>query len=132
MVPATRWPKTAARISYNQDIQKKTDYDSFGSETSLRTRATHDGGERTLFATTKGMQIQWAEDGKHYAYSQGRPRVRRLDRRHRTPKQIAGAPEAKPGESRTRARPRATPRRSSGSRVVRYSPAGDAVARLES
>jgi hypothetical protein len=44
-------------VVYTQDIQKKTDYDSFASELSLRTRSATGGAagsERTLVASTKG------------------------------------------------------------------------------
>jgi len=61
--------KDGAALAYDVDIQKKTDYDSFNSEMSLRTRSTTGGAERVVFATTKGMQLQWADDGRHYAYS---------------------------------------------------------------
>ena len=126
----TRSPKTAARSAYNQDIQKKTDYDSFGSR-DVAAHAHDDRGARapsaSLFATTKGMQIQWADDGRHYAYSKD-GRVYAGSIADKDAKLLAGPPEAKPGEtSLTRAKLRVTRSRSSASRVVRYSPAGDAV-----
>lgn len=113
-------------ISYNKDIQKKTDYDSFGSESSLRTRPTSGGAERTVFATTKGMQLQWSDDGKHYAYTKdGRVYAGSID--DASAKLIAGAPETKPGErpdTSKAAREAAAKQRFS---LVRYSPAGDAL-----
>ena len=116
-------------ISYNQDIQKKTDYDSFGSETSLRSRAMNSataGIERTLFPTTKGMQIQWAEDGRHYAYSKdGRVFVGSLA--DSSAKLIAGAPEAKPGQRPDTSKAARDSMAKQRFSVVRYSPAGDAV-----
>jgi dipeptidyl aminopeptidase/acylaminoacyl peptidase len=116
-------------ITYNRDIQKKTDYDSFGSETSLRMRTTTagmPGAERTLYATTKGMQIQWSEDGRHYAYAKdGRVYVGSIA--DSSAKQIAGAPESRPGQradtSKAARDSLATQRYS----LVRYSPANDAV-----
>ena len=112
-------------ISYAQDIQKKTDYDSFNSETSLRVRDSS-RLERTLRATTKGMQFAWAEDGKHYAYSNN-GRVYRGSIADSTSSMIAGAPEPKRGEtpdtSKT-ARDKAALERFT---VVRYSPTNDAV-----
>jgi dipeptidyl aminopeptidase/acylaminoacyl peptidase len=126
MVAAYTLAEDGTAISYNQDIQKKTDYDSFGSETSLRTRPTAGGSERTVFATTKGLQLQWSEDGKHYAYSKdGRVYVGGID--DKDAKQLLGAPELKPGErpdTSKAARDAAAKQRFS---VVRYSPAGDAL-----
>ena len=126
MVAGYTLAEDGSAISFNQDAQKKTDYDSFQSETSLRTRPTS-GGERTVFATTKGMQIQWGEDGKHYAYSKdGRVYVGSIDDTGNA-KQLLGAPEAKPGErpdTSKAAREAAAQQRFT---VVRYSPAGDAL-----
>ena len=129
MVNAYTLAEDGGAITYNQDIQKKTDYDSFGSETSLRTRAmtgSMPASERMVFATTKGMQIQWAEDGRHYAYSKdGRVYVGSIA--DKETKLIAGPAEAKPGErpdTSKAARDSVAKLRFS---VVRYSPAGDAV-----
>ena len=112
-------------ISFSQDIQKKTDYDSFNSETSLRVRDST-GTERTLRPTTKGMQLAWADDGRHYAYSSN-GRVYLGTTSDSAAKMIAGAAEPKKGEtpdtSKT-ARDKAALERFS---VVRYSPANDAV-----
>lgn len=112
-------------ITYAQDIVKKTDYDGGGAEATLRMRDSA-GVERTLFASTKGMQIQWAEDGKHYAYSNGgRVYVASID--DTTRKLLAGAAEPRRGEApdtSKAARDRAALERFS---VVRYSPTGDAV-----
>jgi dipeptidyl aminopeptidase/acylaminoacyl peptidase len=113
-------------ISWNQDIQKKTNYDSFNSEQSLRTRPAAGGAERTVFPTLNGVQVQWAEDGKHYAYAKdGRIYVASVD--DKDAKQVAGAPELKPGEraDTTRAaRDAAAKQRFS---LIRYSPSGDAL-----
>ena len=114
-----------AAVSYSQDIQKKTDYDSFNSETSLRVRDSA-GTERTLKATTKGLQFAWAEDGRHYAYStDGRVYVGTIS--DTSARMIAGAPEMKKGEvpdTSKAARDKAALARFT---VVRYSPANDAV-----
>lgn len=112
-------------ISYSQDIQKKTDYDSFNSETSLRVRDSS-GTERTLRPTTKGMQFAWAEDGKHYAYANN-GRVYLGSIADSSAKLIAGAPEPKRGETpdtSKAARDKAALERFS---IVRYSPTNDAV-----
>ncbi|MBL0170503.1 MAG: S9 family peptidase [Gemmatimonadaceae bacterium] len=113
-------------IAFARDIVSKTDYESLGgAETSLRVRDSA-GVERVLHATTRGMQIQWAEDGKHYAYANG-GRVYLASITDTTRKLLAGAPEPRRGEAADTskaARDKAALERFS---VVRYSPAGDAV-----
>ena len=112
-------------ITYAQDIVKKTDYEGSGGETTLRTRDSS-GVERVLYATTKGMQLQWAEDGKHYAYAMG-GRVYLAGIADMTRKLLAGAPELRKGEipdTSKAARDKAALDRFG---VVRYSPTGDAV-----
>lgn len=112
-------------ITYAQDIIKKTDYEGSGAETTLRTRDLA-GVERVLIATTKGMQLQWAEDGRHYAYSTG-GRVYLASINDTSKKLLAGAPEARRGETpdtTKAARDKAAAERFS---VVRYSPTRDAV-----
>jgi dipeptidyl aminopeptidase/acylaminoacyl peptidase len=112
-------------ITYAQDIVKKTDYEGMGGEAVLRTRDSA-GVERVLHPSTRGMQIQWADDGRHYAYSNGgRVYVASIGDTART--LLAGAPEARRDErpdTSKAARDRAALERFS---VVRYSPAGDAV-----
>jgi dipeptidyl aminopeptidase/acylaminoacyl peptidase len=113
-------------IAYAQDIAKKTDYDSFGSETSLKGRLLTATDSKTLLATTKGAQVVWAEDGKRFAYSkEGRVFVSSIDGAEA--KQVAGPAEQRRGETpdtSKAARDRAAKERFS---VVRYSPAGDAL-----
>ena len=113
-------------ITYSKDIVTKTDYESLGgAETSLRIRDAA-GTERVLLASTRGMQIQWAEDGKRYAYSNaGRVYLGNIS--DTTKKLIAGAPEPRRGETpdtSKAARDKAALERFT---VVRYSPTGDAV-----
>lgn len=129
MIGAYTVAEDGSAITYNQDIQKKTDYDSFGSEASLRSRAVTAGmpaAERTLLPTTKGMQLQWSQDGKHYAYAkEGRVFVGSIAGNDL--KQLLGAPEPRPGErSDTSKAVRDSLARQRFS-VVRYSPAGDAI-----
>ncbi|MES2180004.1 MAG: prolyl oligopeptidase family serine peptidase [Gemmatimonadota bacterium] len=112
-------------VSFNADIAKKTDYDSFNAETALRVRDSS-GTERTIKATTKGLQFTWADDGKRYAYSNnGRVYIGTIA--DSSAKMILGAPEPKRGETpdtSKAARDKAALERFS---VVRYSPAGDAL-----
>ncbi len=120
--------KDGAEIGYDVDVQKKTDYDSFNSEMSLRARPSAGGAEHVVFATTKGMQLQFADDGRHYAYSKdGRVYVGSID--DKDAKQVAGPAERKSGDvtppdTTKAARERAAKERFS---VVRFSPTGDAV-----
>jgi dipeptidyl aminopeptidase/acylaminoacyl peptidase len=113
-------------VAYNRDIQKKTDYDSFGSESALHLRTAKDGADRVLYATTKGMQVVWAEDGKHYAYGKdGRVYVGSVD--EKDARQLLGPAEVKRGEApdtSKAARERVARERFS---VMRYSPAGGAI-----
>ncbi len=113
-------------VTYNRDIQKKTDYDSFGSETALHLRSITAGTDRVLYPTTKGMQVVWAEDGKHYAYGKdGRVYAGSVD--VQGAKQLLGPAEAKRGEApdtSKAARERIARERFS---VVRYSPAGGSI-----
>ena len=111
--------------TYAQDLVKKTDYEGNGAESSLHMRDSS-GVDRVLYATTKGMQLQWAEDGKHYAFSNnGRVYIASVS--DTTRKLLAGAAEPKRGETpdtSKAARDKAAAERFS---VVRYSPTGDAV-----
>jgi dipeptidyl aminopeptidase/acylaminoacyl peptidase len=126
MIGSYTLAEDGSAVSYGLDIAKKTDYESFGSETSLLVRAAAGGEARTLVATTKGAQVTWAEDGKHYAYSKdGRVYVATIDGGNA--RQVAGPAETKRGETpdtTKAARDAAARERFS---VVRYSPAGDAL-----
>jgi dipeptidyl aminopeptidase/acylaminoacyl peptidase len=126
MVSSYTVAEDGSAISFNQDAQKKTDYDSFNAETSLRTRSMASGTERSLYPTTKGMQVVWSEDGKHYAYGkEGRVFVASID--DASAKQILGPAETKRGETpdtSKAARERAALERFS---VMRMSPKADAI-----
>ena len=113
-------------IAYARDIVARTDYESLGApETSLRVRDTT-GAERVLRPSTKGMQVQWADDGKRYAFStNGRVYVSSTADSAST--MIAGAHESMKGEApdtSKAAREKAAAERFT---VVRFSPTADAV-----
>ena len=112
-------------ISYAKDIGKKTDYDSFQSETSLNTRDSA-GTDRVLRATTKGMQIQWTEDGRRYAYSKD-GRVYAATIADTMSKLIAGLPELKKGETPDTSKAAKDKAALERFTIVRYSPTGDAL-----
>jgi dipeptidyl aminopeptidase/acylaminoacyl peptidase len=112
-------------ITYAQDMVARTDYEGGGGESALKVRDMA-GTERVLRASTRGMQIQWAEDGKRFAYGTG-GRVYVGSITDTTTKLIAGAPEARRGETpdtSKAARDRAAAQRFT---LVRYSPTADAV-----
>ncbi len=126
MVASYTLAEDGTAVAYAQDIAKKTDYDSFASEASLKARALSGGESKTLLPSTKGVQVVWAEDGKRFAYSkEGRVFLSSIDAPE--PKQVAGPAEVKRGETpdtTKAARERAAKERFS---VVRYSPSGDAL-----
>ena len=122
-------------LTYSEDITKKTDYDViFGTENKLVARAaacrTADQGctpARVLLPSLKGVTVVWSEDGLHYAYAkEGRVYVATVT--DTVARQVAGPPadtkrDAPPDTSRE-ARERRDRERF---RVVRYSPANDAL-----
>jgi dipeptidyl aminopeptidase/acylaminoacyl peptidase len=121
--------------TYSEDITKKTDYDViFGTENQLMARkldcaaqaAADCSKPRTLMASTRQTQIQWANDGKRYAYSkEGRVFLATVG--DTGSKLIAGAPlnvRVDPADTSKESRDRRAKERFS---VSRYSPAGDAL-----
>ncbi len=113
-------------VSYAQDIVKKTDYESLGApESALRVRDAS-GGDRVLRASTKGMQVQWADDGRRYAYG-ANGRVYLASIADTTSRLIAGAPEAKRGETPDTSKAVRDKAALERFTLVRYSPAADAV-----
>jgi dipeptidyl aminopeptidase/acylaminoacyl peptidase len=120
--------------TYSEDITKKTDYDViFGTENQLMARrldcsaqAADCAKPRTLMASLRQTQIQWAADGKRYAYSkEGRVYLATVG--DTGAKQIAGLPanaKVDPADTSKESRDRREKERFS---VSRYSPAGDAL-----
>jgi dipeptidyl aminopeptidase/acylaminoacyl peptidase len=120
--------------TYSEDVTKKTDYDViFGTENQLMARkldcaaqAVDCSKPRTLMASLRQTQIQWAGDGKRYAYSkEGRVYLATVG--DTGAKQIAGLPanaKVDPADTSKESRDRREKERFS---VSRYSPAGDAL-----
>ncbi len=120
--------------TYNEDITKKTDYDViFGTENQLMSRRLDCAAQtadctkpRTLMASTRQTQIQWANDGKRYAYSkEGRVFLATVG--DTGSKLIAGAPlnaKVDPADTSKESRDKRAKERFS---VSRYSPVGDAL-----
>jgi dipeptidyl aminopeptidase/acylaminoacyl peptidase len=57
-------------ITYAKDITKKTDYDVIGGiENEIHVVPAAGGQSRLIIKTTKGLNILWSRDGRHYAYA---------------------------------------------------------------
>ncbi|HZS44478.1 MAG TPA: prolyl oligopeptidase family serine peptidase [Blastocatellia bacterium] len=58
-------------LAFNHDITRKTDYDVIsGTENEVEILPL--GGQpRTIVKSTKGVNLIWSRDGRHYAYSKG-------------------------------------------------------------
>ena len=135
MVASWGMSEDGSTLTYSEDITKKTDYDViFGSETKLMARAIACQAAtdacvhgRVLLPTLKGTNIVWSEDGEHYGYSkEGRVYIASIS--DTTPHQVAGpaadAHRDAPQDTSREARDR---RERERFRVVRYSPANDAL-----
>jgi dipeptidyl aminopeptidase/acylaminoacyl peptidase len=120
--------------TYSEDITKKTDYDVIGgTENQLMSRkldcaaqAVDCAKPRTLMASTRQTQIQWASDGKRYAYSKD-GRVFLATVGDTGSKLIAGAPlnaKVDPADTSKESRDKRAKERFS---VSRYSPTGEAL-----
>jgi dipeptidyl aminopeptidase/acylaminoacyl peptidase len=119
--------KDGTAITAQQDITKKTDYDVIGGrEWQMVTRQTAGGEPRTLFATLRNTQVQWAEDGTRYVYArEGRVFAGTIADTIR--RQLLGPTgTARPGTEDTTAAARAQRAKERFS-VTRWSPAGDAI-----
>jgi dipeptidyl aminopeptidase/acylaminoacyl peptidase len=124
-----------ATLSYSEDITKKTDYDIiFGSENKLVARGLNcaSGADactkpRVLLPTLKGTNIVWSEDGAHYAYAKdGRVYVASVA--DTAARQVAGpAIDTKRDAAADTSREARERRERERFRVVRYSPANDAL-----
>ena len=83
-------------VTYGEDQTKKTDYEVGGQDAKLYAREAATGTQRVLLASTRGAQVAWSEDGKHYAYARD-GRVYLASLADTTAKQIAGPPPAARG-----------------------------------
>jgi dipeptidyl aminopeptidase/acylaminoacyl peptidase len=135
MVASWETSDDGSTLSYSEDITKKTDYDViFGSDNKLvaralacATAAEACAKPRVLLPTLKGTTVVWSEDGSHYAYAkEGRVYVASIA--DTAARQVAG-PVAEPkrdtpADTSREARER---RERERFRVIRYSPANDAL-----
>ena len=135
MIASWETSDDGATLSYSEDITKKTDYDViFGSENKLVTRgmscapATDSCAKpRVLLPTLKGTSVIWSEDGTHYAYAkEGRVYVASVA--DTAARQVAGpAADTKRDATPDTTREARERRERERFRVVRYSPANDAL-----
>jgi dipeptidyl aminopeptidase/acylaminoacyl peptidase len=57
-------------VTYNEDITKKTDYDTIGgTENQVQLMPATGGTPRTLIKSTKGLNLIWSRDTRRYAYT---------------------------------------------------------------
>lgn len=136
ILPATKFgnfeiAEDASHLVYNEDITKKTDYDViFGTENQLVLRKLSCTSDctRTLLPSLRQTTIQWARDGRRFAYSRD-GRVYLATTSDTTKRQIAGPPPvagARPDTADTSSAAREQ-RQKERFAVVRYSPPGDAL-----
>ena len=112
-------------IAYQEDITPKTDYDViFGTENRLMMRQILGPPTATVVhATLRGMQLNWHEDGRRYAYARdGRVYVARLG--EGAPRQIAGPDSGRAADADTSAAARQA-RANTRFAVARWSPGGE-------
>jgi dipeptidyl aminopeptidase/acylaminoacyl peptidase len=84
--------KDGSAVVTNEDLQASTNYGATGGGRANKVVARFDGGTepKTLFATTQGAQIVWADDGRRYAVTRdGRVYVASID--DTTSRQILGS-----------------------------------------
>lgn len=57
-------------LIYSEDVTKKTDYDNiFGSDNQVKIMPMAGGPAQTVIKSTRGLDIIWSRDDRHYAYS---------------------------------------------------------------
>lgn len=57
-------------VTYAKDITRKTDYDVIGgAENEIHLMPSAGGQSRLIIKSTKGLNILWSRDGRHYAYA---------------------------------------------------------------
>jgi dipeptidyl aminopeptidase/acylaminoacyl peptidase len=116
-------------LVYNQDITKKTDYDTIaGREDEVRVMEHGGGGaSKVILKSTKGLTLTWSRDGRHYAYTKdGSVYLGGIDGSE--PKQIAGPPKAAADKSEGKPEPDDAEKEKQAKErftAVRLSPKGD-------
>ncbi len=113
-------------LIYQPDITKKTDYDViFGSDNRLAARRLSTAETIEIFPILKGVSLQWADDGRTYAYSKdGRTYLAAIGRPAR---QLAGPDSSKKEDSSDTSAATREKRAAERFSLSRISPTGDAV-----
>ncbi|MGH7471198.1 MAG: prolyl oligopeptidase family serine peptidase, partial [Longimicrobiales bacterium] len=86
-------------VRYLDDVTTKTDYDVIGgNDNKLQVVATTGGEPRTVLASTKGLNLQWSNDGRKYAYArEGAVFVGTID--DKEPRRLLGPSQERPDSS---------------------------------
>jgi dipeptidyl aminopeptidase/acylaminoacyl peptidase len=57
-------------VTYNEDLTKKTDYDTIGgTDNQVQLASIYGGAPRTLIKSSKGINLIWSKDRRRYAYT---------------------------------------------------------------
>ena len=133
IVPQTKLPsyeitEDGSGLVYNQDVTKKTDYDTIGGrEDEMRLIPPAGGASKVLLKSTKGLTLIWSRDGRHYAYTKdGAVWVGGIDSGEA--KQVAGPPKAAPDKDKDKSEPDDAEKEKRAKErftAVRLSPKGD-------
>ena len=118
-----------SHVVYNEDVTRKTDYDViFGTENQLVLRKLSCTSDctRTLMPSLRQTAVQWARDGKRFAYSR-EGRVYLATTSDTMKRQIAGALPGARRDTADTSRAAREQRQKERFAVVRYSPPGDAL-----
>lgn len=73
--------KDGSAITTNEDLAQRTNYGGGGGRANkMIAHFTSGAPNKTIFATTQGVQVSWANDGKHYAVTRdGRVFIASID-----------------------------------------------------
>jgi dipeptidyl aminopeptidase/acylaminoacyl peptidase len=119
----------ASHVVFNEDITKKTDYDViFGTENQLVLHRANCATDcrKVIMPSTRQTAIQWARDGRRYAYSRD-GRVYLANVTDTVRRQVAGPLAGARRDTTDTTRAAREQRQKERFAVVRYSPAGDAL-----
>jgi dipeptidyl aminopeptidase/acylaminoacyl peptidase len=112
-------------ITYFEDVTKKTDYDViFGSDSQVQVIPAAGGQPRTVLKSTKGLNLIWSRDGRHYAYAkEGNLFVASID--DKEPRQLTGKKEEKEKAGAAEEKPKDDEKEKERFGAVRLSHQGD-------
>jgi dipeptidyl aminopeptidase/acylaminoacyl peptidase len=127
-LPSYEVSEDGAALVYQQDITKKTDYDTIGGhEDEVRVMPLAGGASKVVLKSTKGLTLIWSRDGRHYAYTKdGAVWVGGIDGGEA--KQVAGPPKAAADKNQDKPEPDEAEKEKRAKErftAVRLSPNGD-------